>query len=80
MRKERVTTCEAIPLALMAMKETAASWVIVTVAPTVHRTPSREWKSRAVGSEAVAITSRLSSKVVSASGSMVTVICGTSTQ
>ena len=68
-----------MPLGLMAMKETAVSWVMVTVAPSVQATPSREWKSRAVGSEVRAVTSRLS--VNGSSGSaMVVVTAGTPTQ
>ena len=63
----------------MAMKETAVSWLIVTVAPSFQATPSREWNSRAVGSEARAVTSRLSMNGSSGSA-MVVVTAGTPTQ
>jgi hypothetical protein len=76
---ERVVMGEAIPLVLMAMKETALSWVMVTVAPSVQATPSREWKSRAVGSEVRAVTSRLAVNGLSGSA-MVVVTAGTPTQ
>src|SRR4051794_37841802 len=59
---DRVATAEAMPSGLSARKETAASSVMVTVAPSVHTIWSREWNSRAVGSGVPAVTSRLSAK------------------
>jgi len=54
---ERVAIVEAMPLGVRAMKETAASWVMVMVAPSVQPMPSRDPNSRAVGSELRAVTS-----------------------
>ena len=39
---ERVTTSDAMPAGLIAMNETAASSVMVTVAPTFQVAPSSE--------------------------------------
>ena len=39
---DRLTTSDEIPSAVMAMKETTASWVMVTAAPSVQFVPSSE--------------------------------------